>query len=324
MNYKLSIVVPFYNDAKYIERCSRSLFEQSYSDIEFVFVNDCSTDDSQYVLENVIRNYPAIKHRVKLHINETNKGGGRSRMIGIDMSSGEYVMCCDADDWIEKETCEQMLKIGIDNNADIIQCGMCIDRGVTREIELFPYTCESKETLKDMYLLNGIYSSLCNKMVRKELYVKHQIMPLPDVFMWDDFSVSFQLRFHSQKTVVVNKPFYHYMINVGESVGNFTEDKVQQQIRVAKFFEDFISSLNKSGEFENAINYVKFMSKLGYFTNEKIRNLDKWKKIYPESNDHVMQYKRIPLSRRIVFKLGLGLFPLLASRIYTQAVKIAR
>ena len=64
MNSKVSIVVPVYGVEKYIERCARSLFTQTFGDIEYIFVNDCTKDSSMQVLEFVMKDYPARNVRI--------------------------------------------------------------------------------------------------------------------------------------------------------------------------------------------------------------------------------------------------------------------
>ena len=142
--------------------------------------------------------------------------------------------------------------------------------------------------------------------------------------MWEDFSVSFRLRYYSKKTLILPKSYYHYMINNGESVNNFTEQKIRDQIHCAINFESFIKE-KSGGDFEQyfiAISYVKFMSKLGYFANKKTQNLEKWKTIFPESNRYVLKYKRIPFIRRILFWFALHGFPNVSSKVYNYAQRI--
>ena len=73
---KVSILVPVYGVEQYIEKCARSLFEQTYSDIEYVFVNDCTKDDSIGVLKRVLEKYPQRMQQVRIINHEKNMGLG--------------------------------------------------------------------------------------------------------------------------------------------------------------------------------------------------------------------------------------------------------
>ena len=75
---KVSVIIPIYGVEKYIERCARSLFEQTLDDIEFVFVNDCTQDKSMEVLQTIIDKYPNRKGQVRIVHHEVNKGKGRA------------------------------------------------------------------------------------------------------------------------------------------------------------------------------------------------------------------------------------------------------
>ena len=99
---KISILVPIYGVEHYIERCARSLFEQTYPDIEYVFVDDCSSDQSIAVLEKVMEDYPLRKPHVKIIHHERNKGLSAARNTALEASAGDYVMHVDSDDYIEK------------------------------------------------------------------------------------------------------------------------------------------------------------------------------------------------------------------------------
>ena len=326
MKYKLSIIIPIYGVDRFIERCACSLFEQSFDQIEYIFVNDCTKDNSISILQDVIRRYPSREKDVVIINHEVNRGLATARTTGLDNAHGEYIQHCDSDDWIEPDMCLEMYNKAVSCNADIVACNMWVDRVSSKQEYCYPYLEEDVNTLRNMYLLNNIYSSLCNKIVRKDVYINNNIRPLPNIFMWEDFSVSFRLRYHSRKTVIIPKSFYHYMINNGDSINHYTDSKIQQQIECASFFESYITKNIEGGaeEFRLAINYVKFMSKLNYLTNQSIRDFEKWISIYPESNLDIMKYVRIPLSRRIVFLIGLHGFPSLASSIYDLALKIAR
>ena len=79
---KVSVVIPVYGVEKYIERCARSLFEQTLDDIEYIFVNDCTKDRSIDILNEVINDYPARKQQVRIVHHEENKGSALARLSG--------------------------------------------------------------------------------------------------------------------------------------------------------------------------------------------------------------------------------------------------
>lgn len=110
-NPLVSILVPIYGVEKYIKRCAISLFEQTYKNIEFVFVNDCTRDSSISVLKDVVTEYPYLANKVKIINHIHNKGLAAARNTAIKESSGDFVFHVDADDWLEKTAIESCVKV---------------------------------------------------------------------------------------------------------------------------------------------------------------------------------------------------------------------
>ena len=102
---KISIIVPIYNSQDTIERCIKSLLEQTYQNIEIILVNDGSTDDSLSICERFKNAYEQI-----IVISQPNGGVSSARNAGLKAASGEYIMFCDSDDWANNNWCEQLYK----------------------------------------------------------------------------------------------------------------------------------------------------------------------------------------------------------------------
>ena len=115
---KVSVIVPVYNVSKYVERCVRSLMEQTCPDIEYIFVDDATPDDSMAVLERVLEDYPQRLANVRILHNMQNQGLAKSRFIGMDEAAGEFVLHCDSDDWMEQDMVQAMLEAALAHDAD--------------------------------------------------------------------------------------------------------------------------------------------------------------------------------------------------------------
>ena len=92
---KVSVIIPVYGVEKYIERCARSLFEQTLNDIEFIFVNDYTPDNSIDILKNTLSKYPNRKYQVRIINQPRNMGAAQARKNGILAATGEFVIQCD-------------------------------------------------------------------------------------------------------------------------------------------------------------------------------------------------------------------------------------
>lgn len=119
---KVSVIIPVYGVEKYIERCARSLFEQTLDDIEFIFVNDCTLDNSINVLETTLEEYPKRKSQVQIINFEQNQGAAKAREIGMKTANGEYIIHCDSDDWVVKEAYETLYNIAKASESDMVIC----------------------------------------------------------------------------------------------------------------------------------------------------------------------------------------------------------
>ena len=119
---RISVIVPIYNVKLYIERCVRSLMEQTLENIEFIFVNDCTPDDSMDILHYVLEEYPKRREQIKIIEHETNRGISAVRNTGLKNATGQYIIYCDSDDWVEKNMYEKLLVKALETSADIVGC----------------------------------------------------------------------------------------------------------------------------------------------------------------------------------------------------------
>ena len=119
---KVSVIIPVYNVASYIERCARSLFGQTLREMEFIFVDDSSPDRSIQIVREVLKEFPHRVHQVKFLRNEQNKGLPAARINGLRVATGEYVYRCDSDDYLEPDVLETMYRAAKANDADIVWC----------------------------------------------------------------------------------------------------------------------------------------------------------------------------------------------------------
>ena len=126
-HYGVSVIIPVYNAEQHIKRCCESLFAQSLRDIEYIFVNDGSSDQSVPMIKDTLSRYPNRKSDVKIIDRKENRGVAYTRQEGLAAVAGEYVIHCDSDDWVEKNMYETLYCEGKKSNADVVCCGFYID-----------------------------------------------------------------------------------------------------------------------------------------------------------------------------------------------------
>lgn len=162
---KVSIIVPVYGVEKYIERCARSLFEQTLDGIEYLFIYDCTLDKSIEILKNVLEEYPQRKNQVKIVSHEKNMGLPIAIQSGLKVASGEYIIHCDSDDWVDVTMYEKMYNKAIEEGSDVVVCDFCRTDGENKSsINIGAHTTDVKT-----FILNCLLQrhSLSNRGVRR-------------------------------------------------------------------------------------------------------------------------------------------------------------
>ncbi|TNL49099.1 glycosyltransferase family 2 protein [Acinetobacter bereziniae] len=116
----ISIIVPIYNVEKYIGKCIQSVFDQTYENIEYIFVNDCSPDKSVQIIELELKNHPNRVKNVHIIHHSENKGIAATRNTGLKHASGLYILQVDGDDYIENDTVYSLVEVALAEKADIV------------------------------------------------------------------------------------------------------------------------------------------------------------------------------------------------------------
>lgn len=206
---KVSVIVPVYNVEQYIEECARSLFEQTLDDIEYIFIDDCSTDRSIEMLSRVLKGYPHRKMQVVIHRMKQNSGQAAVRKWGVLHATGDYVIHCDSDDSVEKDMYRYMYNSAIQNKADIVICDFSLSDG-GRERCVAPKV-KSEENYRTGIFTKDVHCSTVNKLIRRELYDNPIIFPKENYA--EDLALTSQLFYYARKFVYCPVAFYHYRYN---------------------------------------------------------------------------------------------------------------
>ena len=298
----LSIIIPVYNVTPYIERCARSLFAQTYPDIEFIFVDDASPDNSIEILQNVIEDFPHRKEHIHILHNRLNKGLAATRFVGIDAAKGDYILNVDSDDWIEPTMVEEMMQAAIKSDADMVCCNVIKEYPDHQEILKYDY---DEETINNGLLAMNFrehHVAIWNKLIRKSLLIDNNIRNYPGINMGEDSALTVRLRYFSKKTVIVHKAFYHYNSRHDSMVAKISEEKVRERIELAKRIEGFFEERGEKDRFRKVINFYKFQSKDWYLRER--HDLRKWASIYPESHKDIRHFRTLTRLGRLKWILA--------------------
>lgn len=210
MDPLVSILVPVYNVEAFIEKCARSIFGQTYTALEFVFVDDCCTDSSIAVLNRVINEYPCLKQHVNIIHHPQNSGLAAARNTAVAACHGDFVIHVDSDDWIDLEAIELLVKKQQETDADMVYT-----KGYYKHTQTSQW-CNNDgwSTDKETTLTNLLQyrASICisGKLIRRTLYTNHGIRCNALGSYFEDFQTLTQILYYSQTLACIDESIYHY------------------------------------------------------------------------------------------------------------------
>lgn len=329
----VSVIIPIYNVAKYIERCARSLFEQSLQNMEFIFVDDCSPDNSIQILEEVLDDYPSRKSQVSIVCHESNKGLATARNTGLQVASGSYIAHCDSDDWVERNMYERMLTQAIKDNADIVACDFFMEYLSNRTIWCVVDRKDDVVELLKAYISNG-WTVCWNLLVKKDLYDLYRIREYDGLNFGEDYGLSVRLFAVSNKYVRLPQALYHYnRTNVASIVrrANDGDNLVRNATTLVNIYTRVEDFLRMRGLYESLVQELSWRmlsGKRGWlFIKEKRSD---YRTISPESNRYIDSNpfcsRKDKLCQKIIMKPRLSfLLPVLEfSELILKKIKRVR
>lgn len=284
-NIKVSILVPFYNVEKYVGRCVESIFAQTYKNIEYIFVDNCSTDKSREIINEYMVKYNVVD-KCKLIVHEKNLGISASRNDCLDNMTGDFFLFVDSDDYIDNDMVELLVDAAIKENADISGCGYVEE--YTDYSVAFPqkYTNDHDEMMRAITLLT-IKGVMWKLLVRSTIVTEHkdEVRFIPDRNMVDDYLFCCQLFYYAKRFAGVDRCMYHWIQYNPNNYTHTTVFAVESQAAAIRETEEFYRSKGIFHIVEKELNMRKFVLKLPLLLDKNCFNVKKWRNIFPESNN---------------------------------------
>lgn len=193
----ISVIIPFYNEENNILNCIISITQQTLTNLEIIFVDDCSTDNTL----KIIKPFQVTDARIKIFSNHSNIGLGASRNFGINKAQGEYIFFIDADDYLEITTLDKLYKNAKKIDADYI--GYNHVKVWKNNKMLYHH----KKTFIEKYFQS---MSCVTKLYKKAFLYKYNIL-FDEFRLAEDMAFAFKVYLFAQKASWLEHDGYYYV-----------------------------------------------------------------------------------------------------------------
>lgn len=296
----VSIIIPVYRSKKYIEKCVRSVLDQTYKDLEIIIVDDCGKDGSIDIIKRVMIEYHNMANRVRFIYHDFNKGCAAARRDGMMEATGDYILQVDSDDYIDPSMVEKMVSKASAEDADMV-------------VSNYYYTTPNRRTLVEIkkpvdnidfaskVLLGYVHAGAWNKLMRSSIIKDNSLYPVPGINMGDDMTILLQALFHMDKISYIDDALYYYNDSNEESLSKNVYPMVNDVnlIKIINTFllENNIDNAKVKRSFE-LFRYGRLGRNLLYNDLDDVkRNMD----VFNVSNaKEVFEHKRLPLHYKLV------------------------
>ena len=255
MNPKVSIIVPIYGVERYIERCAVSLFEQTYPNIEYVFVNDATKDQSIEILDQVIARYPVRQKAVRIITHPQNKGISATRNTGLKAVTGDYIFYVDSDDYVDIHAIEKLVQCAEESKADIVlfDTNVVEANGIRRESVHW----RGKENYIKGLLQHTEKCAHWNKFYNAKFYLTTGVLADERVRLADDYAVTPRIVHQAQKIIVLHEPFYFYeTTNQTSHVHQYNRAAIESQYIADNVLIDYFSNVSDQSKYADTISIL--------------------------------------------------------------------
>lgn len=299
MKPSVSIIVPIFKVRNFIERNTCSLFEQTMKEVEYIFVDDATPDDSIEILKSCIERYPERREQIVMLAHEHNKGLPAARNTGLAVATGEYVFHCDSDDFVEKDMMEEMYNAAKANDADMVYCDFYLSFEKSERYMSNPAYATADDMLRIGLLGGNMKYNVWNKLVRRSLYTENDIIFPAGYGMGEDMTM-IRLAACAKSVAYVPRAFYHYVkLNSNAYSATMSE---RHKIDIKYNIDQTVGFLQE--KFGNALDkeiaFLKLNTKLQFIITDDETQYEVWKEWWPEANRYICMNKEQAFRTRLV------------------------
>lgn len=299
---RVSILVPVYGVEKYIGKCAESLFEQSYPDIECIFVDDCTPDRSIDVLRSVMARYPLRQKQVRIISHDTNRGLGAARHTAMEAATGELVMHVDSDDYLMPLAVELLCRKMEETHADVVDGGYVTVTDGTEGTTVKPFHGKKETYLKLMLCQNIVFNRIWGRMYRRSVFTDSGVSPVEGINYGEDYVVVPRLMLGARRTYIDDAVYAYRDDNATSYTHSINEKHNRSLYRAHAIVAEYFAQHDTAGAYRTAMQMATLaMVRHARRYEGHFRNLDeicqsRVSGLVPKACNAILRSPHIPFS----------------------------
>ncbi len=266
----VSIIVPVYNTALYLEECVKSLQNQSYQNMQIILVDDESQDESPELCDRLVAQYDnvSVMHKV-------NQGLGMARNAGLEKATGKYVSFLDSDDTLDTDAIEGCVAALEENNADACFYGRKTQGkdGIYKENKDIPVRLQyDRQAIRQDFVKNYfgrlpkeqssdyIQASACCAMYKKAIIDDNHIKFVSErEYLSEDTFYNLEFCKYSETIMIIPKCYYNYRYNAKSLTKSYNPKRINQLKSYMKLLREYIDDYPELDDISQRVNFMFYI-----------------------------------------------------------------
>ena len=293
----ITIIIPVYNAEENLSNSLDSLNKLNYKNLQIIFVNDASTDNSLRILE-IFATSTRLVCQFLSH--DKNLGVAAARNTGLNNADGDYIYFLDADDSLHPDALNIMVGKAMEKDYDIVGCNWSLSFEKNSR-KMNQYNFQEPWHAVEAILEGKMRWNLWLFLIKRSLFEKNNIQFIPNLDMGEDLVVMCKLFTFAEKVTYVNKHLYYYFQLNNQSLTKvYNDNHIKQVTENIAELEFFLYSSKFSALIQNRINILKLILKLPLLISDKKENYNKWLSWFQESNKFIFDKSHFNLRTRFL------------------------
>ena len=293
----ISVIVPVYNVAQYLEKSIASIQEQTYQNLEIILVDYGATDESDRLCDAIAEQ----DDRVSV-LHKKNEGLSQARNDVMKQAHGDYLIFIDSDDYIHPEMIQNLYEQLVQEDADVSSCGVmnvyANDESPQSANQDGYFVCDSQTFLREYLIGEKIPGTICNKLIKREIATA---LSFPKGLIYEDAYYHFDLIKLAKKYVVNTKPYYYYF-HRGDSIT--TKPYAEKDLAYIDIYQKFYNEVMKNYPDLKEVVFFR-LAYANFFILDKMLLDDQYKQFEAYSQIHrFLKGHAIAIARNPIFRKG--------------------